>query len=368
MPQYGAKNVAHAVDLLARVDQMPLEVPSTEIAEPIDRKEIRKVGTDLVGKGGLNCIACHTFQHKPAQTMPAVDLTEMAERLHKQWFYRYMLSPQSLSRNTVMPSFWPGGKAIRKEILDGDSTRQIGAIWEYLLDGRQARTPRGMQTESIELVASDGHAVMLRRSYRDVGKRGIGVGYPGGVNLVFDAEQMRLAMIWKGKFADPAGVWRSQGHGTVRPLGGEMIRFESGPDFDDAEKPWTIDTGRPPDHQFAGYRLDDQDRPTFTYRFGDVEVDDYATDLKEGDAAPARLKRTLTFTSKNARQNSVFRVANGKKISAAEDHTFLVDDSLRILVDQRYNAEVIETETGMRLIVPLDIPAGKSELVLHYTW
>ena len=39
---------------------------------------------------------------------------------------------------------------------------------------------------------------MLRRSYPEVGKRGIGVGYPQGVNLVFDAEQMRLAMIWKG--------------------------------------------------------------------------------------------------------------------------------------------------------------------------
>ena len=60
---------------------------------------------------------------------------------------------------------------------------------------------------------------MLRRSYQGIGKRGIGVGYPGGVNLAFDAEQMRLAMIWKGKFADPSGVWRGQGSGNVRPLG-----------------------------------------------------------------------------------------------------------------------------------------------------
>ena len=59
---------------------------------------------------------------------------------------------------------------------------------------------------------------MLRRSYPGIGKRGIGVGYPGGVNLAFDAEQMRLAMIWKGKFLDPGGVWTGQGHGTARPM------------------------------------------------------------------------------------------------------------------------------------------------------
>ena len=91
--------------------------------------------------------------------MPGVDLTEMADRLHKEWFFHYMRSPQAISQNTVMPSFWPGGKAIRKEILDGDTDQQIGAVWEYLQDGRQARVPRGLRREPIELLASDGHAL-----------------------------------------------------------------------------------------------------------------------------------------------------------------------------------------------------------------
>ena len=70
---------------------------------------------------------------------------------------------------------------------------------------------------------------MLRRSYQGIGKRGIGVGYPGQVNLAFDAEQLRLAMIWKGKFADPAVAWRGQGRGTVRPLGTVTYPFPRGP-------------------------------------------------------------------------------------------------------------------------------------------
>ncbi len=39
-----------------------------------------KIGAELVGTGGLKCIACHTSQLKEDANMPAVDLTEMAER------------------------------------------------------------------------------------------------------------------------------------------------------------------------------------------------------------------------------------------------------------------------------------------------
>ena len=59
-----------------------------------------------------------------------------------------------------MPSFWPGGKAIRTEILEGDTDLQIETLWHYLQDGRQARQPRGLDIQPIELVASD-EAVMF---------------------------------------------------------------------------------------------------------------------------------------------------------------------------------------------------------------
>ncbi len=364
MPQYGAANVAHLVDRFATVDPKPL----VEITETQDPKEARQTGLELVGNGGLNCIACHTFQHKPAQTMPAVDLTEMAERLHREWFYQYMVSPQLVSPGTVMPSFWPGGKAIRKEILGGDPNLQVGAVWEYLLEGRQARTPRGLQLEPIRLLADQGRAVMLRRSYPGIGKRGIGVGYPGGLNLAFDAEQMRLAMIWKGDFADPGGVWRSQGHGTVRPLGSDLIRFPPGPDLDDAQSPWIVDEGRPPHHQFTGYDLDDIGRPTWTYRFGEIEIEDYAIDSKDTDADQAVLKRTVTFTSKDKRNNLVFRVASGETVKAIDKQTFLIGESLRVRVDAPHQAEVEQSETGMQLVVPLSLPAGGTTLEIQYRW
>ena len=212
MPQFGEENIGHLIELFQQTDKLP----ETRFADFDDQKEMRKLGLTIAGNKGLNCVACHTYQYKLSDTMPAVDLTEMTERLKKDWFYQYMLVPQKFSPNTVMPSFWPGGKAIRNDI-EGDPEFQIEALWQYLIDGRQAGMPSGVVREPLEIVVTD-EAQMLRRSYPGIGKRGIGVGYPGGVNLAFDAEQMRLAMIWKGKFADPGGVWRGQGHGNVRPM------------------------------------------------------------------------------------------------------------------------------------------------------
>lgn len=364
MPQFGTDNVEHLVDLFAKVDPKPL----VDSIDSGDVKETKKIGVELVGNQGLNCIACHTFAEQPAQTMPAVDLTEMAERLHEEWFVQYMFDPQSLSAGTVMPSFWPGGKAIRKEIADGDSKRQVDAIWEYLSDGRQAREPRGLRREPLRLVAGQNHAVMLRRSYREIGKRGIGVGYPGQVNLAYDAEQMRLAMIWKGEFADPGGVWRSQGHGTVRPLGGDLIQFEAGPDLDDAQSPWTIDEGRPPNHQFTGYFLDSVDRPTFTYRFNGIDVKDYSIDWKEDASGQTILKRTIDLTSETNALNLAFRIANGQNVKQVDAQTFRINDALVVHIASGHAAQIIASDSGQRLVIPLTLSGDDTQLQIHYVW
>lgn len=361
MPQYGTQNMQHLVELLQQVD----ELPDVEFPEFPDQKQMREAGFEMAGTSGLNCIACHTFQMKRAATMPAVDLTDMAERLQKPWFYHYMRNPQRLSLNTVMPSFWPGGRSIRKDILNGDSDLQLEALWQYLLDGRQARQPRGLIIEPMELLATD-EAVMLRRSYPNVGKRGIGVGYPQQVNLVFDAEQMRLAMLWQGKFADPGGVWRSQGHGTVRPLSRHVIQLVKGPDFDDATAPWVVDDDRPPRHHFRGYALDDKQRPQFMYEFDGVMVRDKFVDVVDEPSGKPFLRRTLQLTSNSLRPDCALRVVSGQDISARDDGTFSIDGKLAIRTSQP--GEIQQTSAGRVLRLPIDVPAGTVSLVVEYHW
>jgi mono/diheme cytochrome c family protein len=136
MPQYGEENIGHLVGLLQKIDKVPA-VTHTSVD---DQTKMRDIGLKLTGNKGLNCIACHTYKQKLSDTMPAVDLTEMADRLKKDWFYHYMLAPEQFSPNTVMPSYWPGGTVICKE-FEGDPSFQVEAIWRYLSDGKQMGKP-----------------------------------------------------------------------------------------------------------------------------------------------------------------------------------------------------------------------------------
>lgn len=360
MPQFGEENVGHLIELFQSHDQ----IATSEFAEFSDQKEMRLFGHELVGNKGLNCVACHTYQFKISDTMPAVDLTEMSDRLKKNWFYQYMLAPQAYSPNTVMPSFWPAGRSIRPD-LAGTPEHQIEALWQYLLDGRQARAPRGVIREPLEIVVKD-RARILRRSYPNIGKRGIGVGYPGGVNIAYDAEQMRLALLWKGQFADPSGVWYGQGHGRVRPMG-SSIALAAGPELDNASSPWEVSDGRPPNHRFKGYQLDELRRPTFLYQFEDIAVRDFFSTHSVGESGDLALRRRIELLSATPTARLAFRLAAGK---------FAVEDGGKRVKSDRFGIQILsahkavpsEGATGQKAIVLLSPTIGESEeLVLEYS-
>ncbi|MCR9200065.1 MAG: c-type cytochrome [Planctomycetaceae bacterium] len=350
---------ADITDLMTRLQAADSLSPTPPVAIK-DQKAARQQGVELAGNKGLNCVACHTYQYKIADTMPAVDLTEMAERLQKDWFHQYMLSPQTFSPNTVMPSFWPGGNAIRSD-LAGTPAEQVEALWQYLLDGRQARAPRGVLREPLEIVVTN-EARMLRRGYPGMGKRGIGVGYPGGVNIAFDAEQLRLATLWKGQFVDPGGVWYGQGHGRVRPMG-RTVTLPAGPDVDWQNNAWVVDDGRPTQHRFLGYDLDRQRQPTFRYAIGSVNVSDfYCPETVDGKV---QLGRQITLTSDNPSEPLRLRLLSGPfRLSA--DGKAMASERLRIRV---LSDHTVQTGAGNTAEIRLTPEAGQAtKVVLQYQW
>ena len=362
MPQYGAENVESLVELFQTTDQLNTAV---EFAKFDEQKKMRELGRTLVGNKGLNCVACHTYQYKLSDTMPAVDLTEMAERLKKDWFYEYMLQPQKFSPNTVMPSFWPAGRAIRDD-LEGDAAYQIEAMWQYLLDGRQAPMPAGVVRKPMEIVVKD-QARMLRRKYPGIGKRGIGVGYPGEVNLAFDAEHLRLATIWRGKFIDPSGVWRGQGSGEARPMG-RPIQFTKGPDLDSLDHPWVDDGGRPPKHRFRGYTLDPQQQPTFRYEVDDLAVQETYHPIQDDDSGTTQLQRIIRIAPTNSDTQARFRVAKADNISQISNDTYQLPNGLKIRVMGSLPATVIDTPDGqkqLQVIIEMNTD-NPQELVFEY--
>ncbi|MEL6107713.1 MAG: hypothetical protein AAFU85_16935 [Planctomycetota bacterium] len=362
MPQYGEENIAHLMDLLQSADHLD----KTEFAAFENQKEIRELGLKLAGNQGLNCVACHTYQYKISDTMPAVDLTEMAERLEKTWFCQYMLAPQSFSPNTVMPSFWHNGKSMRGD-LPGRPEYQVEALWQYLLDGRQARAPRGVIREPLEIVVGN-EARMLRRSYPGIGKRGIGVGYPGGVNLAFDAEQLRLASIWKGRFVDPSGVWYGQGHGRVRPIG-KTIQLAPGPELDQLDQPWTVDEGRPPNHRFRGYVLDAERRPTFRYEFMNVSVEDYFSEATDAESDRTGLIRRIKVTPSKATEPLRLRLLAGDDATISDDGKRVTGQGLTIQIASDQSAILVDDKASKMAIIRLDFETNQAiELVLKYQW
>ncbi len=153
-----------------------------------------------------------------------------------------------------MPTIFPNGASPLKETLGGDPVQQVAAMWSFLSDGNQAAVPIGVGGQPIELVA-DKEPVIYRNFIQGAGVRAIGVGYPQKVNLAFDADEMRPALLWHGAFIDAAKHWTGRGNGFQGPLGDEVLTLAPGPNFamlKDDKEPWPKKTARELGYRFLG--------------------------------------------------------------------------------------------------------------------
>jgi hypothetical protein len=298
-----------------------------------------------------------------------MDLSIMPQRLRKDWFHRYLLNPQLFRPGTRMPGAWPEGKSFRKDILDGNTAKQIDAIYQFLSDGRRAITPEGIVLTTQELVVG-GEAVIYRNFIQDAGPRAIGVGYPEEVNLAFDADQLRLALLWQGRFMDGSRHWNGRGDGFQPPLGEKVIKRIAGAPLAvlaEANTPWPKEVGKEAGYQFRGYQLDELRRPTFFYRFGTIEVEEKPQGTEQGKERG--LSRTISLQAAQPVDKLYYRAAAGGKIERLADHRFRIDDAYVIEFTLEGDAKpILRDSGGPELIVPLLFKDGKAQLVEQYQW
>ncbi len=392
MPQYGPANLQHLPGLFRRLDVLAgpeMKIPNPEGRNESERqheKLIRAAGRELLGDKGANCIACHNFNGKAASVNQGIDLLTSYERLQPTWFQSYLKKPGAFRPRTVMPSAWPDGVSAFTTILDGDTNRQLEAIWYYLSLGTSAADPSGLRSVSTKLVVGE-RAVIHRGRSRIAGFRGIAVGLPEKLNYAFNAETGTLTAIWQGDFI---GVnWSGQGSGDFNPAS-EPITLAQDVSFAtlaDENAPWplmpvmTKEAPVNPDplypknvgYQFRGYYLDELSIPTFQYRSGTIAIEDRC-DAVVNDAVASvvvasdvqrTLKRVLQFDSP-ASQSVWFRVLVGE-ITRESDQVFRTD---------RIRVNLPATESKLRslpdgskrseLLLRLQIPQGKSSLKLVY--
>ncbi len=114
--------------------------------------------------------------------------------------------------------------------------------------------------------------------------RAIGVGFPGGVNLVWSADILSPQLMWTGKFMDAGRHWTDRGQGNENPAGDSIVKLTNRRSMPDAAK-------------FIGYQLDPSGNPTFRIRSGDQILTDAwkAQGATNGGQDPAALVRILTL-------------------------------------------------------------------------
>ena len=274
MPLYATHAPALA-DWLEEIDAKPDATPLVE------HKEDLEAGRKLLGiVGGVNCITCHTWGEQRSLGIQALDLSSLDQRLRPEWFRSYLLNPAEYRAGTLMPPLWPGGQATVKDVLGGDTDRQIAAIWSFIREGEGL--PEGFPDRSsgqYELIPGDS-PIIQRTFFEGAGTKAILVGFPGGINLAYDGDGARPAVIWRGAFFDAYQTWYSRHAPFEKPLGEGVAAFpETG-----------AETGR----RFRGYRLDAAGNPTFLSTDGDRE-------LSEGFVVEGgKLKRTVIWSKGGA--------------------------------------------------------------------
>jgi mono/diheme cytochrome c family protein len=381
MPQFGEPNLRHLPELFARLDKVAavnFSMPNSESPNKKEReraKEMREAGRKLLGNKSLNCVACHDFNGKTPQNN-GIELMTTHQRLQPSWFYHFLYDPNVYRPRTVMPSAWSGIKGADKSVFDGDTARQIEAIWYFLSLGRSAPDPSGVENVETKLYVTD-----AARTYRGrssvAGYRGIAVGFPEKLSYAFNAETGTLTAIWRGDFVrvDRGG----QGSGAFHPASKHIalaqdVSFYALPD---EQTPWplrpvmtkeervNLDPLYPRNrgYQFKGYYMDDASIPTFMYQSGDIEIEDRST--AGSGSEKGRLLRNLTFNAPKA-QSIWFRALTGKV--EAESKQRFKNSELRLSIPPVYpllRATAADKNVA-ELLLKLDIPQGKSNLSFTY--
>jgi hypothetical protein len=71
-----------------------------------------------------------------------VNFAYTGERLQRAYYERWMRSPLRVDPASKMPVYFEEeGKSLLTDVLDGDSAKQLDAVWQYFRLGRKMPPP-----------------------------------------------------------------------------------------------------------------------------------------------------------------------------------------------------------------------------------
>jgi cytochrome c553 len=363
MPKFGT-TATQLVNTFASIDT-PSPAVKVELKEAMTK--YKAAARHMVGPQAFGCIKCHTFAGAKAEGVQGMDLAIMTQRLQRDWFHSYMIDPAKYRPGTRMPASFPQGTTLLKNVLDGKADTQIDAIWVYLSDGKGATPPFGLSKTSIPLLPLS-EAIIYRNFIQGAGSRAIGVGFPERAHLAFDANDLRLAMIWQGAFIDAKRHWTDRGVGFEPPAGDNVLTLPAGPSFyilGKADEAWPTKASKEVGYKFLGYRLTEDQRPTFLYSFNDIKIED-TPNAVDAKGSPS-IRRSFTLTTDNPIDKLYYRAAVGNKIEADKDGWYRVNE-YRMRIESAAPPVIRSSAGKMELLVPIQFKGNSAKLVQDYAW
>jgi mono/diheme cytochrome c family protein len=355
MPTFGRERAGAIVQAMAKAD-----VKADDYKMKVTDSS-SKDGRQLVGTRGMGCVNCHGMLGVKSLGMPAPELTDEHDRLRPKWFHRLLVNPPAVNPGTRMPAFWADGQVAFKNLADGTMDGQIDAIWSYLSMGDAMALPAGLQPSGgIELIPTD-TPIVHRTMMAGAGNRSVLVGFPESVHVAFDADIVRLAKAWKGRFFDAKGFWEQRGGQHLSPLGHDIIDLPPGPAIailPTAADAWPVPKAKDDRNlggRFKGYALDKDERPIFHYILNDT-IDIHEQPLPTLRSSGPQLVRRFQVESPQPVGRLFFLAGQGKKIDIKSPTDYLVDGKLTIhMMDQAGVGQptVRESNGYMQLLVPI---------------
>ena len=242
------------------------------------------------------------------------------------------------------------------------------------------RRPSGGNSPSGQLLVAEEEARIYRNFIQGAGSRAIGVGYPGGLNLAYDANNMRIAMLWLGDFIDAKRHWNGRGQGYQPPAGESVINGPPGVPFaaiNNANESWPDsfirkDNAQLPPIQggyiFKGYKLTGEERiPTFRYTFGTLSVEDMPSPEGSYDSSDVAFKRSIRIKGEPVK-NLYFRAAVGQSIELTDNNTYLIDDSTALTFKSDGKPVIREIGGKKELLVPIQFSNDSALIEQTINW
>ncbi len=224
-------------------------------------------GREMVGIKGYACIICHDINGQPSLGIGAYDLAQMPKRLRSEWMRDFLMNPVGFPTGSRMPPFWPGGQPMNPTLGGGTTERQIDSLLRYLAEVDESLPPEGLASRASLVLEPKERPMVFRTFIKGTGTHAIAVGFPGGMNVTFDALAVKWSMAWRGKFIDADGTWNQRYTKMEQPLGEALVHLEDVGVIAIAGEEKVV-------AQFRGYRVTAEGVPVFEYDLGALHVED----------------------------------------------------------------------------------------------